>query len=306
MDNTKFISLSSIRGGSGKTTIALGLSINLTKSGKKVLLIDFDLAGPFLDIIFNYKPIYTLTHYITRKNLDIDSKILTKKEFTLKHIIKNFKINNINLDVIFADRELYNMKTCLKILETNEGLEFVSNIFNDLKENYNYDYIIIDNGPGILDTNLISNFISNFVFFILRKRNSEIKDLGYWINIFKNAFSQSDQLIEWGIIFNQKVNNKVLIKNDEIKDKIILEIPFYQDFGKITDNEFKYLMNNEEHPFFKDLNLILDFMKKETEIIDKNLFCVNCGSKLRFFNKNRKDYQYFCKKCNAWVKSKGS
>ncbi|MHA1758519.1 MAG: AAA family ATPase, partial [Promethearchaeota archaeon] len=55
------ISLSSVRGGPGKSTLGILMAYHLIKQNKKVLLVDFDISGPFLDLIFNVRPIYTLT-----------------------------------------------------------------------------------------------------------------------------------------------------------------------------------------------------------------------------------------------------
>lgn len=298
---SNLISFSSIRGGPGKSTIALALGIFLVNLEKKVLLIDFDINGPFLDLVFNVKPIYTITHYLIRKDIDMDSQIVTGKKFAsnMKYLINSFNIENGKIDVIFADRDLNNMKTCLNILATNEGLQLTAELFNDISVSFDYDFIIIDNSPGILDTNLITNYQSNFVFFVIRKRDEEIKDLQYWLKFFKKAFKKSTNFRDWGVILNQSFPNSE-IPTGGIEEKIICEIPFISDFREKNINEFNFLIKNQEHEFFKYIELISQSIFNRL----KNYLCANCSNVISEISHSRKIYQFYCPNCRAWVKAK--
>jgi len=246
----QIISLSSIRGGSGKSTLALALTLYLSKNQKKILLIDFDLTGPFLDLIFNIIPKYTITEYIILKDTDEDAQRITNfsSSINLKKLINEFRLNNLEFDVIFSDRNIFNMKTCLNVLNTPEGYNFTLQLFNDLKNKFDYDYIIIDNAPGILDPNLLTNYITNYILIILRKRKEELRDLIHWLNIFKKIFNKNENLKAWNIILN-KVLNKNPIESD-INDKIICEIPFFPELLSNSQNELNFLLNNLNHPIF--------------------------------------------------------
>ncbi|MHA1253150.1 MAG: tyrosine-protein kinase family protein [Candidatus Helarchaeota archaeon] len=252
----QIISLSSIRGGSGKSTLALALTIFLIRNKKKALLIDFDITGPFLDLIFDVIPKYTITEYIILKGIDVDVQKITNFSFSanLNKLINKIKLNDLEFNVIFSDRNIRNMKICLNVLNSPEGYDFTLKLFNDLKNEFDYDYIIIDNAPGILDTNLLANYISNYVLVILRKRSEELKDFLHWLNDFKKIFRENKNLKSWNVILN-----KVLDKNQielDITNKIICEIPFFQKFLSYSQNELNFLINNPDHDIFSFIEKI--------------------------------------------------
>ncbi|MHA1251344.1 MAG: AAA family ATPase [Candidatus Helarchaeota archaeon] len=261
---TKIISISSIRGGPGKSTLTLALAIYLLRKKLKVLLFDFDINGPFLDLFFKTIPKNTITEYIALINTDIDSQKLANYYLTpimMNDLIHIIKIDSLEFHVIFASRDLLNIKTCLNFLNTDVGFDFAIQSFMNLKKNYDYDYIIIDNSPGILDTNLLVNYIADYVFIIMRKRKEEIKEFEYWRKIFENVFNKNKNLITWQIILNQVFKNKNQFDEVHlISDRIWCEVPFYEDLRTNTKNELKYLLLNKNHSIFENMEKIFNLI----------------------------------------------
>ena len=90
---TKTISLTSGKGGVGKSTIAANLALHLTKLGKRVLLLDGDFGMANLDIMFGIN---------TRES--IESVLLGQKE--LKDVICNV---GENIDLIPGGSGVYSL-----------------------------------------------------------------------------------------------------------------------------------------------------------------------------------------------------
>jgi flagellar biosynthesis protein FlhG len=63
--STKVISVTSGKGGVGKSTIVANLAIEFEKRGKRVLLFDGDLGMANLDIMFQVKPTMSVADVIT-------------------------------------------------------------------------------------------------------------------------------------------------------------------------------------------------------------------------------------------------
>ncbi len=123
---TRVIAVSSGKGGVGKSTLALNLSLELCAQGKKVILMDGDLGMANIDIMLGLVPKYNLYHFICEQK-------------SLKDIILDGPLN-------------------LKIISGGSGINELANLRDDelnrlLREigrlDGEYDYMIVDTGAGI-------------------------------------------------------------------------------------------------------------------------------------------------------------
>lgn len=123
---TRVIVISSGKGGVGKSTLALNLSLELSALGKKVILMDGDLGMANIDIMLGLVPKYNLYHFI-------------KDQKSLKDII-------------------INGPSGLKIIPGGSGIDELANLRDDeLKRiliemgrlDGEYDFMIVDTGAGI-------------------------------------------------------------------------------------------------------------------------------------------------------------
>lgn len=123
---TRVIAVSSGKGGAGKSTLALNLSLELCAQGKKVILMDGDLGMANIDIMLGLVPKYNLYHFIYEQK-------------SLKDIILDGPSN-------------------LKIISGGSGINELANLRDDelnrlLKEmgrlDGEFDYMIVDTGAGI-------------------------------------------------------------------------------------------------------------------------------------------------------------
>lgn len=121
----KIITISSGKGGVGKTNIAVNLAVSLASKGYKTCLFDADIGLANVNILMGIAGRYTLEDVISGKRI-------------LKEII----IKNWNgIDIIPGSSGVEQFE----ILEKKE-LDSLINQFSKLDE---YDYIIVDTGAGI-------------------------------------------------------------------------------------------------------------------------------------------------------------
>lgn len=131
----KIIAIATPKGGVGKTTTAVNLSIALTKNGKRVLLLDLDpagqcapalgmkaisLKGDILDVLSFKKSFKTVIHNTKWKNLDF----IPMKSLDYMHELKLSKLSNDEL--------------------------IIKNILSD--EIFAYNYVIVDCPPSLIGT----------------------------------------------------------------------------------------------------------------------------------------------------------
>ncbi len=122
----RVITISSGKGGVGKTNIAANLAICLRATGKRVLLLDADLGLANLDVIFNVRPRLNLAHVISgQRHID---------EITQRVAGGVDLICGLSGLADAADLSDFQRQRLLQELSTLE---------------HQTDYIIIDTGAGI-------------------------------------------------------------------------------------------------------------------------------------------------------------
>lgn len=135
---TKIISVTTQKGGAGKTTTAYHLSIALANSGKKVLAVDNDPQGHF-GMSFGYKDLTSQKPSI-KSALEkvINGDDLTNDDSIIKGIRDNIDLLPANIEYAGMELTLANTMSREKVLK--DYLEFIKK---------DYDYIIIDCNPSL-------------------------------------------------------------------------------------------------------------------------------------------------------------
>lgn len=121
----RIITISSGKGGVGKTNIAINLAIAFAQIGKKVIVMDADLGLANVNVILGIIPKYNLYHVL-------------KKQKTLRDIIVD---TEYGIQIIAGASGFYQLAS----LEEDERSGFV----NNLKGLAYADIILIDTGAGV-------------------------------------------------------------------------------------------------------------------------------------------------------------
>lgn len=144
----KFIFITSTTSGEGKSFISINLAATLALSGKKVLLLGMDLRAPKVTEYLGLESRKGVTNYITSNNLKLDD---------LKFTIPEAK----GLDIISSGAIPPNPAELLSSSSTEE-------LFAEIKDKENYDYIVVDTAPVnlVTDTLLISKYADMFLYIV--------------------------------------------------------------------------------------------------------------------------------------------
>ncbi len=193
LNKAKVITVTSVKGGVGKTTTVLNLAGIYSRLNKRVLVIDLDFysgdIAPILNI--NYKmDIYNLYEDVNNKNFDSLDDYITSYD-------ENIKILPAPKDPRYARK-------------------IDSSILNFIlyKASMKFDVILIDTNHILTDINLFSFDYSDMILYILNSDSMNLKNMKTMVSILNNMGK-----LNYKIILNDSNNkgksyyNKYDIKN---------------------------------------------------------------------------------------------
>ncbi len=122
---TRFIAVSSGKGGVGKSNIAIGLALKYSELGKKVLILDADIGMANVNILLGVIPKYSIYHMIAQSR-DI-REVITKTEY--------------NIDLLAG------ASGTMELLDLSDV--DVNKFIKELLKIYEYDIVVIDTSAGI-------------------------------------------------------------------------------------------------------------------------------------------------------------
>lgn len=150
---TRVISVTSGKGGVGKTHTVVNLGIALANRGKSVLLLDADLGLANIDVLLNLKPKATL-HDVLKGNCTLDDVILDGP-------------GGISLIPAASGVESLTTLSADARMMLLEAVEEVA---------YRYDYLLIDTGAGIGPDVLCFNSASAEIVCVVNPEPTSLTD----------------------------------------------------------------------------------------------------------------------------------
>lgn len=176
----KTLSITSGKGGVGKTSVTCNIAVGLAQLGKKILIFDGDLGMANVDIFFGVHP---------QKNLQdlIDGAPLKE---TLTSVAQN-------VDLLAGGNGLHQ----LCHLDAFQRREIVSRL---AEVSLSYDYLLIDTSPGLHDHVLHLNSVADERFVVLTSDPSSFTDAYAQIKVLHHKYKVSS----FSVICNQVIDEK--------------------------------------------------------------------------------------------------
>jgi flagellar biosynthesis protein FlhG len=246
------VSITSGKGGVGKTSISVKMSKILAEWGYKVLLIDCD---------------YNLSNTFVKLGIPINNNFLK--------YIKNEKDLD---DCIYKEGNFHLLSGCNGNLELSGKKFFFENILFNIfyKKEREYDFIFLDCPAGISNENLIINAYCDFRFVIVTPDKSSITDSYSLIKILnkKHGVTKNHLLVNkvlYKVQFNKLVKSlsetvqKFLNCRLNILGGIVREKSSYESFDEI-------LFLSEKTRLHKNFcNVLNKFTDEVIELPDNNM-----------------------------------
>jgi MinD-like ATPase involved in chromosome partitioning or flagellar assembly len=244
------IAVHSFKGGTGKSTITANLAVSLAREGRRVGVLDLDLAGPGLHVLFEMKPneiSYTLNDYLLGKcsadsiAIDLTEKLGLKRG-DLVFVPASFKAEDI-IRVLSKGYEIGTFRDALDLISKMHSL----------------DYMIIDTHPGIEKSTLISMGICDMNIIISRMDSQDIFGTGVMLEVTKVL--EKPQILIANMIPPGVDKEKVKARLETLfGTRVVTAIPFYTEILRALSSEV-FVLKNPDHDFSKALRPVIEALE---------------------------------------------
>lgn len=177
---SKVISVSSGKGGVGKSNFVINLAYNFSLLGKKVVIIDADLGLANVEVLFGVIPQKNLGH-ILYEELSI-SKALTDGPNGIKFLSGGSGISELSR---VTTREQKRVIDCFNYLDSI------------------FDIILIDTGAGISDLVVNFNKAATDSIVIATPEPTSITDAYALIKILKDEYAKDERELKVNLVINK-------------------------------------------------------------------------------------------------------
>lgn len=190
----RVITVTSGKGGVGKSNISVNLAVQFQKQGKKVVIFDADFGLANVEVIFGILPKYNILDLITNQMSIFD--VLTEGPMGIRFLSGGSGLG-----------QLLNL--------SSEQIEYLVKQLEILDEHA--DIIIIDTGAGINEAVLAFAFVSNEILFVTTPEPTAITDAYALIKSICNnpQFQQSKPKMR--LLINKSRSPK---ESEEVFDKL--------------------------------------------------------------------------------------
>jgi septum site-determining protein MinD len=172
---SKIISVHSFRGGTGKSNTTANLAALLAQQGKRVGVVDTDVNSPGIHILFGMDEDqmgHSLNDYLWGKcNIkdcahDVTPNLPAKLSGKIYLIPSSIKAGEI-----------------ARILREGYDVGLLNDGFNDLIDQLNLDFLLIDTHPGINEETLLSVAISDILLLIMRPDQQDFQGTSVTVDV---------------------------------------------------------------------------------------------------------------------------
>jgi MinD-like ATPase involved in chromosome partitioning or flagellar assembly len=156
----KVLAVHSFRGGTGKSNLSANLAVALGLQGRRVAVIDTDLASPGIHVLFGFSP--EDGQFTLNDHLQGDAPILKcAHEVTPPEVKRAHGHIWLVPAAMEADRIARLLREGYKVERLNDALY-------QLAEQLKIDVVIVDTHPGINEETLLTTAISDCLLMVMR------------------------------------------------------------------------------------------------------------------------------------------
>jgi septum site-determining protein MinD len=249
------IAVHSFKGGTGKSTITANLAVSLALEGRRVGVLDLDLAGPGLHVLFEMKPDEikrTLNDYLlglcSSESIAIDlTEKMGLKQGSLVFVPASFKAEDI-----------------IRVLSKGYEIGMFRDALATISRIHHLDYMIIDTHPGIEKSTLVSMGVCDMNIIISRMDSQDIFGTGVMLEVTRVL--EKPQILIANMIPPGVDKEKVRARLETLfNTKVITAIPFYTEILRALSSEV-FVLKNSNHDFSAALRPVIEALEVKANL----------------------------------------
>jgi len=190
-------SVTSGKGGVGKTSLTSNIAVRLGQMGQKVLIFDGDLGMANVDVMFGVRPTKNLEHVV-------------QGDVQLKDIV--IKVAP-NVDLLPGGSGVLALQN-LTLFEKRSLMDQVSSLGG-------YDYLIIDTGPGIDSSVLYLNSAAQDIFLVLTPDPASMTDSYALMKVLNQTYRETRFKIICNQIRDEKEGQALFERFSDVAEKFL-------------------------------------------------------------------------------------
>lgn len=196
--NTRVISITSGKGGVGKTNIVANLGFSLSQLGKKVLILDADLGLANLDVLLGLAPKYNFSHVMLgEKTID---------EITVK--------GPGGISILPASSGIQELTKLTK----DQGIRFLTELDSLLNT---YDILLIDTAAGISSNVMYFNTSAQEIMVVVSPEPTSITDAYALMKVLSLKYSQKNFKMVVNLAANSEEAREVFRQLSLVADRFL-------------------------------------------------------------------------------------
>ena len=270
-NSPQVISISSGKGGVGKTNIVANLALALTRLGKRVLVLDADLGLANIDILLGLTPRYTIEHLLTGQK-------------RLQDILVPGPEGMVILPAGSGIPELADL---------NEGQKlFLLNEMDQLSQRI--DILLIDTGAGISANVLYFNLAAQESIIIITPEPTSLTDAYALIKVLATRHQKKHFIVLANAVANELEAKEVFRKISLVADRFLGSVSLdYLGFIPLDEHVLKAVRKQKAVlELFPQSPAGKSFMVLSQRLLDRPFRNRNEGN-IQFFWKQVWEHSHF-------------
>ncbi len=261
-NQTKIISITSGKGGVGKTNIVCNLAYCFASMGKKVMIMDADLSLGNVSVVLGLAPKYNISNVLYGDK-------------QLKDIIISDKNGILVLPASSGIPELSNLTETQKMTLMSRFGDFLSDI----------DILLIDTGAGISSNVIYFNLAAGEIMVIVTPEPTSITDAYALIKVMSTKHGQKNFSIILNMAKNEKEAKGIYKHLGIVADKFLKVSLSYAGFILYDENVSKsVIMQKTAMELYPESKSAACFKKLAYDIISQDEDGYSSGNLQFFFN----------------------